>query len=322
MIALGVREGDEVVLPALDFVAGANCIVHLGARPVLVDVDPITLNAGPSHFEAAITDRTALLMPVHFGGRPCDMDDLMDLARARGVRVLADAAHAVGAEYGDGRKVGSVADASSFSFYVTKGITTGEGGMLTSPDEELVRHVGVLSLHGMSSGAWKRYSEKGSWYYEILEAGHKYNMADIQAAIGIHQIGKVDAFRDRRREIAGIYSRGLDALEAVTAPPDCDGCTHAWHLYPIRIDASSLRVGRDDLLSALAEEGIGTSVHFIPLHYHRYYRELLRHERGSFPVTESFFEQAVSLPIYPAMTDEDAEDVVSALTKLVRYYER
>jgi dTDP-4-amino-4,6-dideoxygalactose transaminase len=322
LVALGVGEGDEVVLPALDFVAGANCVVHVGARPVLVDVDPATLNAGPEAFERAITDRTAALMPVHYGGRPCNMDGIMELARSRGIRVLADAAHAMGAAYGDGKKVGSRADASSFSFYVTKGITTGEGGMLTSRDPELVERVGVLSLHGMSAGAWNRYSERGSWYYDVLEAGHKYNMSDMQAAIGMHQIGKVDTFRERRQEIADIYDRALAELVAVSTPPPCTGCTHAWHLYPIRVDTAALRVDRDQLLRALTEEGVGTSVHFIPVHYHGYYRELLKHQRGSFPVTETFFDQAVSLPIYPAMTDEDAEDVVSALKKLVRYYER
>lgn len=322
MIVLGVREGDEVALPALDFVSGANCVVHLGARPVLVDVDPDTLTAGPEQFEGAVSDRTSLLMPVHYGGRPCDMDAILDLARRRGVRVLADAAHAIGASYGDGRQVGSVADASSFSFYVTKGITTGEGGAFTSPDEALVERVGMLSLHGMSAGAWNRYSSKGTWFYDVLEAGHKYNMSDIQAAIGVRQIERVDGFRKRRHAIAEFYSRELAGLEAVKTPAACDHGVHAWHLYPVRVDGSALRVGRDELIAALRDEGIGTSVHFIPVHYHRYYSELLGLGPGSLPVTESFFEQAVSLPIYPAMTDEDAADVVSALAKLIRFYKR
>ncbi|MBN2564137.1 MAG: DegT/DnrJ/EryC1/StrS family aminotransferase, partial [Candidatus Eisenbacteria bacterium] len=301
---------------------GANCVMHLGARPVLVDVDPVTLNAGPAQFESAITENTSVIMPVHYAGRPCDMEGVMELARSRGVRVLGDAAHAMGAAYADDRKVGTKADATSFSFYVTKGITTGEGGMLTSADVELVERVAVLSLHGMSTGAWNRYSEKGSWYYEVVAAGHKYNMNDIQAAIGLHQIRKVDIFRERRQELADIYRQGFERMDAVSTPRDCGGCTHAWHLYPIELDTSALRVDRDAFLKALTEEGVGTSVHFIPVHYHRFYRERLGYERGSFPVTERFFERAVSLPIYPSMTDEDAADVVSAVTKLVRHYKR
>jgi dTDP-4-amino-4,6-dideoxygalactose transaminase len=236
--------------------------------------------------------------------------------------VLSDAAHAIGAEYGNGRKVGSVADASAFSFYVTKGITTGEGGALTSQDAELVDRVATLSLHGMSAAAWNRYSRRGSWFYDVVEAGHKYNMSDVQAAIGIHQIAKVESFRARRTEIATFYARELKQIEAIQTPAPCDDGVHAWHLYPVRIDQSVLRVGRDEMITALREEGIGTSVHFIPVHYHRFYRELLGLEAGSLPATEGFFEQAVSLPIYPAMTDEDAADVATALAKLVRFYKR
>jgi dTDP-4-amino-4,6-dideoxygalactose transaminase len=322
MIALGVSEGDEVVLPVLDFVAGANCVVHLGARPVLVDVDPETLNARPEHFEDAVTNHTSLFMPVHYGGRPCEMDGILAIARGRGLSVLGDAAHAVGAAYADGRKVGSVADASSFSFYVTKGITTGEGGMFTSPSPELVERVSLLSLHGMGTGSWNRYSEKGTWYYDVLEAGHKYNMNDIEAALGIRQLPKADVFRERRREIAAMYADGFAPLGSVKAPRDGGDAVHAWHLYPIELNVSALRVNRDVFIKALAEEGIGTSVHFIPIHYHRYYAELLDYERGSFPVAEAFFERAVSLPIYPAMTDEDVADVIRAVSKLVQYYKR
>lgn len=321
MIALGVGEGDEVILPALNFVAGPNCAVHLGATPVLVDVDPATLNVTPELCDAAVTERTKAIVPVHFGGRPCDIDGLMDVAKARGVPVLGDAAHAMGADYGD-RKVGSVAHATSFSFYVTKGITTGEGGIVTSPDQGLTERIAMLGLHGMSSGAWNRYSERGSWFYEVLEPGYKYNMNDMQAALGIHQMEKVDTFRERREEIALIYDRELRSEAAFELPPQCSGRRHAWHLYPVRLRTDGLSIDRDRFIACLRDEGIGASVHFIPVHYHRYYSERLDYGRGSFPVTERFFESAVSLPIYPSMTDTDAADVVEALRKLVTYYKR
>jgi len=321
MIALGVKEGDEVILPALNFVAGPNCAVHLGATPVLVDVDPSTLNVTPEILAAAITKRTKLIVPVHFGGRPVDIDGIMEVARSRGIPVLGDAAHALGSDYG-GRKVGSVADATSFSFYVTKGITTGEGGSLTAPNPDIVDRVGTLSLHGMSSGAWNRYSARGSWFYEVHEPGYKYNMNDIQAAIGIHQMEKVDEFRDRRAEIARIFDSGLQTEETISVPSSCDSCRHAWHLYPIRLRSETLNIDRDSFIGCLRDEGIGTSVHFIPVHYHGYYSKRLGYKRGSFPVTETFFEHAISLPIYPSMSDADANDVVEAVTKLLAYHRR
>ncbi|MCK4409611.1 MAG: DegT/DnrJ/EryC1/StrS family aminotransferase, partial [Candidatus Eisenbacteria sp.] len=321
MIVLGVEEGDEVILPALNFVAGPNCAIHLGATPVLVDVDPETLNVTPETLAAAITERTKLIVPVHFGGRPVDIDGIMEVARSRGIPVLCDAAHAMGADYG-GRKVGSVADATSFSFYVTKGITTGEGGSLTSPNADLVDRVGILSLHGMSSGAWNRYSARGSWFYEVHEPGYKYNMNDVQAALGVHQMEKVDEFRDRREEIARLFDRGLRTEDAISVPSWCDSCRHAWHLYPIRLKLEMLKIERDSFIRCLRGEGIGTSVHFIPVHYHDYYSKRLGHGRGSFPATEAFFERAVSLPIYPSMSDGDANDVVEAVRKLLDHYSR
>jgi dTDP-4-amino-4,6-dideoxygalactose transaminase len=321
MIALGVERGDEVILPALNFVAGPNCAIHLGATPVLVDVDPETLNVTPEILARAITERTKLIVPVHFAGRPVDIDGIMDLARSKGIAVLGDAAHAMGALY-DERSVGSVADATSFSFYVTKGITTGEGGILTSPNTDLVERVGVLSLHGMSSGAWNRYSERGSWFYEVHEPGYKYNMNDLQAALGIHQMAKVDQFRDRREEIARIYHDGLGPARSVKVPPWCDLCRHAWHLYTVELDTEQLSVDRDSFIRALSEEGIGVSVHFIPIHYHGYYSRRLNYGRGSFPATEAFFERAVSLPVYPSMSDTDANDVVEAIRKLLDHYRK
>jgi dTDP-4-amino-4,6-dideoxygalactose transaminase len=321
MVVLGVGPGDEVVLPALNFAAAANMIVNLGATPVLVDVDPETLNADAARLADAVTDRTKLLLPLHFAGRPTDIDAVMDLARARGLKVLADGAHAISATIEE-RKVGSMADATSFSFYVTKGITTGEGGIVTSPDLEITDRIRRLALHGMSSDAWKRYSDRGPWYYEVLEAGYKYNMNDVQAALGLCQMERVDDFRKARERIASSYRKGLAEDDAIICPPEYPRGRHAWHLYTIQVDSGRLTIGRDQFIRALLEEGIGASVHFIPLHYHPFFRERLGLGEGSFPVTEAYFERAVSLPIYPSMTDEDIGDVLHAVRKLTRYYRR
>jgi dTDP-4-amino-4,6-dideoxygalactose transaminase len=321
MAALGVGPGDEVVLPTLDFAAGANVVVHLGAAPVLVDVHPERLTVTAEILEAAMTPRTKVLMPVHFAGRPCEMDSIMEMAGRRGVRVVADAAHAIGSEH-RGRKVGTMADATSFSFYVTKGVTTGEGGMVTSHDEDLVAQVACLSLHGMSSDAWKRYSDRGPWYYEILTAGYKCNMNDIQAAIGLCQMERIDEFRAARARIARRYSEALAGLSGVTVPAPCEDGVHAWHLYVLQVDPAALRIDRDRFVRCLLDEGIGVSVHFIPIHLQPYYRKTLAHGVGAFPVAERYFERTMSLPIYPTMTDADTDDVVAAVRKVHAYYAR
>ncbi len=321
MVAFGVGPGDEVVMPALNFAAVPNMTLHLGATPVLVDVDPSTLNVTAELIESALTDRTRVVVPVHFAGRPCPVDEILDVARARGVKVLGDAAHAIGAKLKD-RMVGSIADATAFSFYVTKGITTGEGGMVTSDDAELIERIGLLSLHGMSSDAWRRYTERGSWYYEIVEPGYKYNMNDIQASLGLCQIDRIEEFQRERARIAGLYEHELSGVDGLALPPrDIDG-RHAWHLYTVQIDPAALRINRDRLIRCMLEEGIGVSVHFIPVHFHPYYREYFGAGPGSFPASERYFERALSLPIYPLMTDEDALDVVRAIRKILGYYRR
>ncbi|MBD3348738.1 MAG: UDP-4-amino-4,6-dideoxy-N-acetyl-beta-L-altrosamine transaminase, partial [Candidatus Eisenbacteria bacterium] len=265
MVALGVEPGDEVIVPALNFAAAPNTIIHIGARPVLVDVDPKTLNVTAGIIDAAVTERTRLAVPVHFGGHPCEMDEIMEMARGRRIGILGDGAHAIGAEL-DSRRIGSIADATAFSFYVTKGITTGEGGIVTSKDEELIERIRRLSLHGMSSDAWKRYSERGPWYYEILEPGYKYNMNDLQASLGICQMERVDEFRLGRARIARAYDEAFSGLPALEIPSEREGGLHAWHLYPIQIDPSAVTIGRDAFIRALLDEGVGVSVHFIPIH--------------------------------------------------------
>jgi len=321
MVCFGIGPGDEVVLPTLNFAAAPNMVIHLGAKPVFADVDPVTMNVTPSLLDVATTDHTKLYVPVHFGGRPCEIDEIVTLGRSRGVRVLGDAAHAIGADVA-GRKIGTIADATAFSFYVTKGITTGEGGVVSSKDPAMIERARLLSLHGMSSDAWKRYSEHGPWFYEILDAGYKYNMNDVQAAMGLCQMEKVDAFREARQRVADFYTRALGDMEGITVPPPFDVGHHAWHLYPIRIDLDSITIDRDRFIQALLKEGIGVSVHFIPLHLHPFYRDRLGYGPGSFPAAEEYFRRAVSLPIYPSMTDEDVRDVVLAIAKLLDHYKR
>jgi dTDP-4-amino-4,6-dideoxygalactose transaminase len=321
MVALGVRDGDEVIVPALNFAAAPNMLIHMGALPVLVDVDPETLNVTADHIDRAVTERTRLAIPVHFAGRPCDMDSVINVAQERGIGILGDGAHAIGAEY-RGKKIGSMADATAFSFYVTKGITTGEGGIVTSHDDSLIERIRRLSLHGMSSDAWKRYSDRGPWYYEILEAGYKYNMNDVQAALGVCQMEHVDEFLEARTRIARAYSRAFEGLDGIAVPAPCPEDKHAWHLYPIQLDPDALAINRDRFIHALLDEGVGVSVHFIPIHYHPFFRERLGLGAGAFPVTEAYFERAISLPIYPLLTEGDVEDVIEAVTKLLRYYGR
>jgi dTDP-4-amino-4,6-dideoxygalactose transaminase len=321
MVALGVGPGDDVLVPALNFAAAPNMVIHVGAEPVLVDIDPGTLNVTAELLDAAWTEKTKLVIPLHFAGRPCRLTEIMELAASRGAIVLGDGAHALGAEYGT-RKIGSVAYATSFSFYVTKGITTGEGGIVTSDDNDLLRRIGTLSLHGMSSDAWRRYSERGPWYYEILGAGYKYNMSDLQASIGLCQMKKIDEFRASRTRIAETYRDRFAELEGIATPPDYGDGLHAWHLYPIQIDPDRLSIGRDEFVHHLLEEGIGVSVHFIPIHYHPYYATRLDYKRGSFPATERYFERAISLPIYPSMSDRDVTDVTDAVARLHDYYKR
>jgi dTDP-4-amino-4,6-dideoxygalactose transaminase len=321
LVALGVGAGDEVITPALNFAAGPNMVVHLGATPVLVDVAAETLNVTAESIEAAITDRTKVVMPLHFAGRPCPIEEIRALAESRGLSVLGDGAHAFGADV-EGRRIGSMAHATSFSFYVTKGITTGDGGAITSPDPSLLERIGRLSLHGMSNDAWRRYTARGSWYYEIIEAGYKYNMTDVQAALGLRQLERADAFREARARIAAAYGRGFADEEAIAIPPDFPSGRHAWHLYPIQIEPPALRIDRDRFIECLVEEGIGVSVHFIPIHYHPFYRDRLGYAVGAFPATETYFSRAISLPIYPSMSDTDVADVVLAVTKLARYYKR
>jgi dTDP-4-amino-4,6-dideoxygalactose transaminase len=303
LAALGIGPGDEVIVPTMTFCSTANVVVHLGATPVIVDVDDDLL-IDLSCVERAITPRTKAIIPVHYGGQPCDLDALTEL----GIPIIEDAAHAVGAEYRN-RKIGSHSLAVSFSFYANKNMSTGEGGMITTNDSAFAEHCRRLSLLGMSRDAWKRYTEAGSWEYEVVEAGYKANMTDVQAAMGIHQLAKLDSFNQRRIHIADRYDEAFGSLAGVILPRRKPEGKHVFHLYAVQL----AEVSRNGFINRLRELKIGTSVHFIPLHRHPLYRA----SGDKFPVAERIFAGLVSLPCYPKMTDGDVLDVINSVRTLL-----
>ncbi|MCZ2146667.1 MAG: DegT/DnrJ/EryC1/StrS aminotransferase family protein [Bryobacterales bacterium] len=315
LAALGVGPGDEVVVPTLTFCATANVVIHLGARPVLVDVDAQGL-MNPGIAAQAIGPATKAILPVHFAGQACDLRGLEDVAGRHGIALIEDAAHAVGAVY-RGKKIGTHGRCTAFSFYATKNMTTGEGGMITTSDDDTATLLRRLALHGMSRDAWRRYAESGSWYYEIQEAGYKDNMTDVQASLGLHQLRRLDSFIARRREIAGRYEAAFGRFEELELPVELPERVHVYHLYPVRLRRSALRISRSEFIEELKRRQIGASVHFIPLHRHPYYEARFGYCAREFPMAEELYEGYVSLPLYPRMTDEDVDDVIAAVKDII-----
>lgn len=322
LTALGVGPGDEVIVPTTTFCATANVVVHLGARPVLVDVGE-DFQVSPEAVEAAITPRTKVLMPVHFGGRACNLETILDIAARHNLAVVEDAAHAVGTTY-QGHKIGSDAlrrpnlrQATAFSFYAIKNMTTGEGGMITTTDDELADHMRLLTLHGMSRDAWKRYTSAGSWYYEIVAPGYKSNMTDIQAALGLHQLRRLDGFIETRQCYARYYDEAFAGLPELIIPTSHPDRPHIYHLYVIRLKSECLTIDRAEFIEQLKARGIGTSVHFIPVHLHPFYQENFGYRRGDLPQAEAIYDSIISLPLYPRMTMKDVEDVAQSVRHIV-----
>jgi dTDP-4-amino-4,6-dideoxygalactose transaminase len=319
--AVGVGPGDEVVTSPMTFAATAAVVEHLGAHPVLVDCEPGTLNIDAHQIEARITRRTRALVPVHFAGQACDMDAIMSIARRHGIPVIEDAAHALPTRY-HGRLVGTIGDITCFSFYATKNITTGEGGMVVTQNECYAERMRIMHLHGLSRDAWKRYTQHGSWRYDILAPGFKYNLTDIAAAIGIQQLKRNDAFHDRRRFIARRYTQALAGLRGVTVPPVADAAGHAWHLYVIQVHPEDLTIDRDRFITHLIERNIGVSVHFIPIHLHPFYRDKYGLQPSDYPNAHAAAQRIVSLPLYPGMTDQDVDDVIGAVRAVTEEHQR
>jgi UDP-4-amino-4,6-dideoxy-N-acetyl-beta-L-altrosamine transaminase len=319
IVALGIENGDEVITTPYTFAATAEVIINVNAKPVFVDVEKDTYNIDPTKIEDKITDKTKAIVVVHYAGHACEMDKIMDIAKKYDLYVIEDAAHAIGSKYKD-KTIGSISDVTCFSFYATKNITTAEGGMITTNNGDLADKMRILSLHGISKDAWKRYSSEGSWYYEILYSGYKYNMNDLQASIGIHQLKKLDQMQKRREEIVDKYNKSFNGISQITTPTAKSYTKHAWHLYPIQINEDLLTIGRNEFIEALKAENIGTSVHFIPLHIHPYYKEKYDFKSTDFPNAFSLYNNEISLPIYPKMEDKDVEDVIFAVEKIIDYY--
>jgi dTDP-4-amino-4,6-dideoxygalactose transaminase len=317
LAAANIGPGDEVIVPTMTFCSTANVVVHQGATPILVDVEPDTLNIDPERLEAALTPRTRAVLPVHLYGHPCDMDRIGEIAEAHNLLVVEDAAHAVAAKW-HGERVGAFSPATVFSFYATKNLTTAEGGMITTDHDAYAERMRIWTLHGISRDAWKRYSAEGSWYYEVSVPGFKYNLTDLQAALGLHQLARLESMTQQRTGLAARYDERLSDLQEIELPAVRDGIRHAWHLYPIRLRLEQLTIDRAEFIEQLKAEGIGTSVHFIPLHRHPYYRERLGSRPTDFPVADAAYERLVSLPLYTRMSEQDVDDVVEAVRRVVQ----
>lgn len=317
LIALGVKPGMDVILPSMTFAATANAVVHVGARPVLVDCERDTMNIDPRAVERALTDRTKVIIPVHFAGRPADMTALTALSASRGIRILEDAAHAVEAVH-QSRRVGLWGDCAAFSFYVTKNVITGEGGMVTTNSEEIASWIKVAGLHGMSKDAWKRYSDAGFKHYEVEMPGFKYNMTDMQAALGIHQLARVEENWKRREALWQLYREAFEDLPIDLPPLVGAGDRHAYHLFVIILRLEKLRLTRDQILHALHLEGIGTGVHYRAVHLHPYYRDTYGYRPEDFPNAEHLSQRTLSLPFSTRLTGQDVDDVITAVRKVLR----
>ncbi len=329
LTALGVGPDDEVIIPTLTFCSTANVVVHLGARPVLVDVGE-DFNITSQAIQAAITPRTKAIIPVHYGGQACDLDAIHALAAHYNLPIIEDAAHAVGATC-YGHKIGSdalrlylasrrnkgVKIITIFSFYATKNMTTGEGGMITTTDDELAECMRLLTLHGMSRDAWKRYTSAGSWYYEVVMAGYKDNMTDVQASLGIHQLRRLDDFITTRQRYARLYDEAFADLPEVETPVIHSDRDHVYHLYVIRLGSDRLAMDRAQFVAELKAHNIGASVHFIPVHLHPFYQERFGYRRGDLPQTEMIYNRIVSLPLYPRMSAADVYDVIQTVRHTV-----
>ena len=315
MRVLGIGPGDEVLVPAMTFVASANAVEHAGATPVLVDSEPGTGLIDLDQAEAAITPRTRAIMPVHLAGRPVDMDRLAQLRDERGLQIVEDAAHALGARW-QGRMIGAFGNLTAFSFYVTKNVTTIEGGALVTEDPTVANRVERLALHGLSLGAWQRFSDAGFKHYEVVEPGFKFSMTDVQASLGLHQLPQLDAWIERRAQLWDRYDRLLADLPVHTPPPADPDTTHARHLYQVTVDAEA-PLNREQLLDGLTARRIGTGVHYRGVHFHPYYRDKYGLGPERFPVATAISERTLSLPLSPKVTEADQDDVVGALTDLL-----
>ena len=315
--SVGLKKGDEVITSPYTFASTAHTILYTGAKPVFVDIEPDTFNIDPRHIEEKITKKTKVIMPVHYGGHPCDMGPIMRLARKFNLRVIEDAAHAIGAKYKN-KKIGSIGDITCFSFYVTKNITTAEGGMLVTNNKAIEEKARILSMYGISDARriWGRYAPKGSWYYDVKYLGYKYNMTDIQASLGIHQLAKLDFINRCRSKNAKFYNNFFKGINYLTTPITKKYAKHAWHAYALLLKKGS---NRNKFIEQLRKRNIGTSVLFQPLHLHSFYRKLLGTKFGSYPVAEDTYRRVVCLPIFPSLTKKELNYIAKEVVQAARF---
>lgn len=318
--AAGIKRGDEVIIPPMTFASTANCVVFQGGTPVFADVDPATLLIDPAQVEAKITPHTKAIIAVDYAGQPCDYDTLRAIANQHGLILVADACHALGGSY-KGRPVGSLADLNAFSFHPVKPITTGEGGMITTDDPKLAQRMRIFRNHGITTDHRQR-EQQGSWFYEMVDLGYNYRLTDIQCALGLSQLRKLPEWVKRRQQIAQRYDEAFAEIPAVEPLGVRNDVSHAYHLYMIQLDLSKLRVTRAEVFSALRAEGIGVNVHYIPVHLHPFYRERFGTGPGLCPVAEAAYERLITLPVFPRMSDSDADDVIAAVRKVTEVYKR
>ena len=316
MIAIGINPGDEVIVPTLTFASTANAVIHAGGKPVLTDCDRETMNIAPDDILRKITSKTKAIIPVHFAGRPCNMDAIMNIAQKHNLKIVEDCAHAVETEY-HGKKAGTFSDIGCFSFYVTKNIMTGEGGMAITDNDEYADRIKILGLHGLSRDAWKRFGDEGYKHYYVVYAGFKYNMMDIQAALGIHQLPRVERYWERRQRIWNRYNEAFADMPLFTPAPVEPNTIHAYHLYTLLLDTDNLKITRDRFMSEMAARNIGVGVHYIAVHLHPYYEQTFGYKRGDFPNAEWISERTVSIPLSPKLTDYDVEDVIEAVRFII-----
>ncbi len=317
LLASGVGKGDEVIVPAMTFCATINAVIHAGATPVLADVDPKSMNLNPADVERHISPRTRAILPVHFAGRPCDMDALMDIARQYDLKVIEDCAHAIETEY-KGQKVGTFGDFGCFSFYVTKNLTTGEGGMLIAKRDEDVARIKMLALHGMSKDAWHRFGDDGYKHYQVIGAGFKYNMMDLQAAIGIHQLKRIDDNLEKRAKVWSAYQTAFADLD-ITLPDSGDKTMrHAYHLYTILIDEKKTKISRDEFLTQMTKAGIGVGVHYTSIAEHPYYKKNFGFKTDDYPISKRIGEQTVSIPLSASLSDSDTLRIIASVRKIIK----
>jgi perosamine synthetase len=318
MYALGIKTGDEVIVPAMTFAATANCVVYQGGTPAFADVQPATLLIDPADVERKITAKTRAIIAVDYAGQPCDYDTLAELAARHNLALVADASHSLGGKY-NGRAVGSIADLTTFSFHPVKHITTGEGGAVTTDNPDLAARMRSFRNHGITSDHRQR-EKNGSWFYEMTDLGFNYRLTDLQCALGITQLHKLDGWVSHRRHIAHLYDRAFADLPAITPLQTAAWAGHAYHLYVVNLEPNSLTAGREQVFAALRAEGIGVNVLYIPVHLHPFYREHFGTAPGQCPAAEAAYEHIISLPMFPAMTESDVTDVIDAVYKVVEAF--